>query len=285
MTDGPPSPKLLSVVIPVYNERDTWREVLARVQAADIAPLKLQIVLVDDCSTDGTREQLAELCAAAPAPAVKVLFHRENCGKGAAVRTGFAEADGDLVIVQDADLEYDPRDYPILLAPLVAGEADVVYGSRFLARKRKGSWANYLANRVLTELSNLMTGLRVTDMETCYKVFRRDVLRRLRTEEDRFGFEPEITAKVARLGVRVAERPISYEARTQAAGKKIGLADGVNAVWCILKYNCPIWAFGRAGRPGRCPILRALAKVFLSWWPSVHHNNRDVLPFRADFPR
>lgn len=251
MTDGPPPPKLLSVVIPVYNERDTWREALARVQAADIAPLKLQIVLVDDRSTDGTREQLAEFCGAAPAPAAKVLFHEENRGKGAAVRTGFAEADGDLVVVQDADLEYDPRDYPILLQPLVAGDADVVYGSRFMARRRKGSWANYVANRALTELSNLMTGLRLTDMETCYKAFRRDVLRRLQTEQDRFGFEPEITAKVARLGVRIAERPISYEARTLTEGKKIGLADGVNAVWCILRYNWPIWAFGGASRPGR----------------------------------
>ena len=250
MTAGPAPPKLLSVVIPVYNERDTWREALARVQAADIAPLKLQIVLVDDRSTDGTREQLAEFSAAAPSPAVKVLFHEENRGKGAAVRTGFTEADGDLVVVQDADLEYDPRDYAILLAPLVAGEADVVYGSRFMARRRKGSLANYLANRALTELSNLMTGLRLTDMETCYKAFRHGVLRRLRTEEDRFGFEPEITAKVARLGVRIAERPISYEPRTQAAGKKIGLADGVNAVWCILKYNWPIWAFGCARQPG-----------------------------------
>ena len=250
MTAGPAPPKLLSVVIPVYNERDTWREALARVQAADIAPLKLQIVLVDDRSTDGTREQLAEFSAAAPSPAVKVLFHEENRGKGAAVRTGFTEADGDLVVVQDADLEYDPRDYAILLAPLVAGEADVVYGSRFMARRRKGSLANYLANRALTELSNLMTGLRLTDMETCYKAFRHGVLRRLRTEEDRFGFEAEITAKVARLGVRIAERPISYEPRTQAAGKKIGLADGVNAVWCILKYNWPIWAFGCARQPG-----------------------------------
>jgi len=251
MMAGPPRPKLLSVVMPVYNERDTWREALARVQAADIAPLKLQIVVVDDRSTDGTREQLAEFSAAAFAPAVKVLFHEENRGKGAAVRTGFTEADGDLVIVQDADLEYDPHDYAILLAPLVAGEADVVYGSRFLARKRKGSWANYVANRVLTELSNLMSGLRLTDMETCYKAFRRDVLRRLATEQDRFGFEPEITAKVARLGVRIAERPISYEARTLREGKKIGLADGVNAVWCILKYNWPIWAFRHASQPRR----------------------------------
>ena len=236
MTDRPPA-KLLSVVIPVYNERGTWRELLARVRAVDVTPLELQVVIVDDCSTDGTARELAEFAAAEASAAVKVLFHEVNRGKGAALRTGFATADGDVVIVQDADLEYDPRDYPALLAPLVAGEADAVYGNRFAGRRRKGSWPNYLANRFLTELSNFMTGLRLTDMETCYKAIRRDVLRRVRTEQDRFGFEPEITARLARLGVRIVERPISYDARTAAAGKKIGFADGLNAIWCILKYN------------------------------------------------
>ncbi len=246
MIDGPTRPKSLSVVIPVYNEVDTWRELLGKVEAADIGALDRQIVLVDDCSTDGTREQLQAFAAETSPPDYKVLFHEVNQGKGAALRTGFAEAEGDLVIIQDADLEYDPQDYRSLLAPLLADEADVVYGSRFTTGRRKGAWANYLANRGLTGLSNLMTGLRLTDMETCYKMFRREALERVCTEQDRFGFEPEITAKIAKLGVRILERPISYKARTRGEGKKIGLADGLNAVWCILKYNWPGRAFGRA---------------------------------------
>ncbi len=247
MTDETaPTAKLLSIVIPVHNERGTWRKLLERVKAADIGPLGRQIVLVDDCSTDGTREELAELAATARPPACKVLFHEVTQGKGAALRTGLDEADGELIIIQDADLEYDPSDYRFLLAPLLAGEADVVYGSRFKGRGRIGSLASYLANRGLTELSNVMTGMRLTDMETCYKAFGREVLQRVRIEQDGFGFEPEFTAKIARLGLRIAERPISYHPRDRSQGKRIGLKDGLNAIWCILKYNWPLDRSGRA---------------------------------------
>ena len=235
---------LLSVVIPVYNELDTWRELLARVQAVSVPQVDMQIVLVEDGSRDGTRKQLEDFAASLPEATpgrprpVKVIFHQVNRGKGAALRTGFESADGDFVIIQDADLEYDPNDYPGLLAPLLADQADVVYGSRFLAaRSRKGYLKNYLANKFLTNLSNLTTGLKLTDMETCYKVFRRDVLRRVRLEQDRFGFEPEITARIGKLGVRVVELPISYIARTHEEGKKIGWKDGLKAIWCILKYG------------------------------------------------
>ncbi len=233
----------LTVVIPVYNERDTWRELLRRVQEAELPRgVKRQVVLVDDASSDGTREQLrdyaAEAASSAGEPgAYKVVFHDRNRGKGAALRTGFAAAEGDFVIVQDADLEYDPRDYRRLLEPLLADRADVVYGSRFSGRGPTGYWKNYLANRLLTGLSNLTTGLGITDMETCYKVFRRDVLRRLSLEQDRFGFEPEVTAKLARLGVRIRELPISYEHRSHAEGKKIGWKDGLQAIRCIFKYG------------------------------------------------
>ncbi len=226
----------LSIVIPIYNERNTWREIFARVEAVDLGGVGRQIVLVDDCSTDGTGEQLHDL--AAQRPDVTVKFHLANAGKGAALRTGFAAADGDYVVVQDADLEYDPADLPALLEPLLAGAADVVYGSRFLRKThQRGSWKNYLANRLLTFLSNVTTGLRLSDMETCYKMFRREVLGRVRLERDRFGFEPEVTAKVAAAGLRVIERPISYAPRTAEAGKKIGLKDGLEAIWCILKYR------------------------------------------------
>jgi len=235
---------MLSVVIPVYNEQDTWREILRRVQAVEL-PCAKQIVLVDDCSRDGTRQQLqeyADLVASQTAPRtvapVKVLFHEVNKGKGAALRTGFAAADGDILVVQDADLEYNPYDYPRLLEPILAGQADVVYGSRFAkASSCRGSWQNCLANCFLTALSNTTTGLGLSDMETCYKMLRREVIRSVRLEQDRFGFEPEITAKIARLGVRVVEVPISYSARSRSQGKKIGYRDGLKAIWCILKYG------------------------------------------------
>jgi glycosyltransferase involved in cell wall biosynthesis len=226
----------LSVVIPVYNELNTWQKLLQRVEAVDLGPVKRQLVLVDDCSRDGTRGQLEAF--AASRPDAVVMFHPVNAGKGAALRTGFAAATGDFVIIQDADLEYDPADYPALLEPLLAGQADVVFGSRFLVKpEKKGSAQNYLANKILTWLSNLTTGLRITDMETCYKVFRREVLGRLKLEQDRFGFEPEVTAKLAALGVRIVERPIRYAPRTAAEGKKIKLKDGFNAVKCIWKYR------------------------------------------------
>jgi len=240
--------RVLSVVIPLYNERDSWREIFFRVQGADAAGLDKQIVLVDDCSTDGTRQQLAELAEAQTDPgerigdgslrAVKILFHEANRGKGAALRTGFAQADGDIVIVQDADLEYDPNDYPALLCPILDGQADVVYGSRFLAGRPAGAYLkNYLANRMLTWLFNVVAATRLSDMETCYKAFRRDVLRSIRLEQDRFGIEPEISAKVAALGARIVERPIRYVGRTHAEGKKISWHDGVEAIRCIFAYG------------------------------------------------
>jgi len=238
--------KVLSVVIPVYNECDTWRDLLARVEAVEPPGVAKQIVLVDDCSTDGAREQLQSFAVEHPPrevipgtsiPRYKVLYHPQNQGKGAALRTGFAAADGDMVIIQDADLEYDPNDYSKLIQPILDGRAQVVYGSRFTQGGRKGYWKNYMANRCLTALSNLTTGLGLTDMETCYKLFRRDVLARLTLEQDRFGFEPEVTAKLARLGVRITELPISYDPRGHEEGKKIGWRDGLKAVWCILKYG------------------------------------------------
>jgi len=242
---APGEPIRLSIVIPVYNECDGWRDLLERVEAVELPGVVRQYVLVEDGSTDGTREQLKEFARQKQAADSRrgkgddyeVLFHESNCGKGAALRTGYEAADGDVVIVQDADLEYDPRDYPQLLEPIVNGPADVVYGSRFLAGHRKGYLKNYLANRFLTGLSNLTTGLKLTDMETCYKVFRRDVLQRIRLEQDRFGIEPEVTAKIARAGARVCEVPIRYEARRHEEGKKIGWKDGLQAIWCILRYG------------------------------------------------
>ncbi|MCC6639837.1 MAG: glycosyltransferase family 2 protein [Deltaproteobacteria bacterium] len=226
--------KQLSVVIPCYNERSTLEALLARVRACGVADL--EIVVVDDCSTDGTRELLQ---GGLEKQADRVIYHDRNQGKGAALRTGFAAVTGDIVLVQDADLEYDPKEYPRLLRPIVEGQADVVFGSRFTggeAHRVLYFW-HYLGNRFLTLLSNAMTNLNLTDMEVCYKVFRREVLERICIEEDRFGFEPEITAKVARQGCRVFEVGISYSGRTYHEGKKIGWRDGVRAVWCILKYN------------------------------------------------
>ncbi len=226
----------LSIVIPIYNERDTWRELVAKVESIDLGGVGRQLILVDDCSRDGTRPQLEEF--AARRPDVTVKFHAANAGKGAALRTGFAAATGDFVIVQDADLEYDPSDYVKLLQPLIKGEADVVYGSRFLVKPANvGYRRNYLANRFLTFLSNLTTGLKITDMETCYKMLRRDVLARIQLEQNRFGFEPEITAKIAALKVRVVELPITYRPRTSEQGKKIGLKDGIEAIGLIFKYG------------------------------------------------
>jgi hypothetical protein len=237
---------LLSVVIPIYNEADTWREIVDRVAAVNLPGITKQIILVDDGSTDGTRKQLSEFAIHAQrelgseygeANYVDVIFHIRNRGKGAALRTGFSAARGDIVIIQDADLEYDPSEYPQLISPIIQGNSDIVYGSRFAAKGPKGRWTNYLANRILTAFSNLTTGLKLTDMETCYKVFRGDVLKRLVLQEDRFGIEPEMTAKIARLGVRVAEVPIRYDPRSHQAGKKIGWRDGLRALWCIIRYS------------------------------------------------
>jgi glycosyltransferase involved in cell wall biosynthesis len=242
-----PSP-CLSVVVPCYNERATIDTVLKRVLDS---PWTREVVVVDDGSDDGTRERLAEV----DDPRVTVLFQPENRGKGAALRRGFAEATADFVVVQDADLEYDPADYSALLEPLVDGRADVVYGSRFMGGRphRVLYFWHSMGNRALTLLSNMATNLNLTDMETCYKAFRREVVQALDLEEDRFGIEPEITAKVARAGWRVYEVGISYSGRTYAEGKKIGWRDGMWALRCIARYS-PIGEAvrgrGRRGRPG-----------------------------------
>ncbi|MCC6494535.1 MAG: glycosyltransferase family 2 protein [Pirellulales bacterium] len=222
----------VSVVIPVYNERDTVVEIVRRVQAVGIHQ---EIILVDDFSIDGTRQLLLELDREAD---VRVLMHGYNRGKGAALRTGFQAAGGDVVLIQDADLEYNPNDLPRLLEPIERGLADVVYGSRFLENaKQDPSRLHRLGNWLLTAASNATTGQRLTDMETCYKVFRREVLDRIDIEQNRFGFEPEITAKVSRLGYRILEMPIEYRCRSYDEGKKIGLGDAANALWCIAKYG------------------------------------------------
>jgi glycosyltransferase involved in cell wall biosynthesis len=222
----------LSVVIPVYNERETILEILARVQAVDI---RKEIVIVDDFSTDGTRELLRTL---APSTA-KVIFHERNQGKGAALRTGFAHATGDVTVVQDADLEYNPQEYHALIAPIFENKADVVYGSRFMGGRphRVLFFWHSVANGVLTLFSNMVTNLNLTDMETCYKVFRREVLKGLQLHQDRFGIEPELTARVAKGKWRIYEVSISYYGRTYEEGKKVNWKDGIKAVYYILRYN------------------------------------------------
>ena len=230
-------PVKLSVVIPVYNERTLIPQIIERVKAAPLPDgLTMEIVVVDDCSTDGTREWLAEHVASRPD--VRVCLHDKNAGKGAALRTGFAAVTGDIVIVQDADLEYDPREYPQVLTPLLDGRADVVFGTRFLGQTHRVLYYwHSVGNWMLTTLSNMLSNVNLSDMECCYKAFRTDVLRRITLTENRFGFEPEITAKVARLGCRIYEVSVSYSGRTYADGKKIGWKDGVSAIRCILKYN------------------------------------------------
>ncbi len=221
----------LSVVIPVFNERRTIVDIVRKVQAAGVAD---EIIIVDDYSMDGTRTLLLEL---AQEPGVRVEMHGYNRGKGAALRTGFAHAQSDLVMVQDADLEYDPADVPKLIAAF-DDETDVVYGSRFLENAEQDpSWLHRFGNRVLTAASNLTTGQNLTDMETCYKVFRREVIQSLDIEQNRFGFEPEITAKISRRGTQIRELPISYHCRGYDEGKKIGVRDALNAFWCIFKYG------------------------------------------------
>ena len=229
--------KSLSVVIPAFNERDTIRELIAHVQAARLpGTLTKEIIIVDDFSTDGTREILQD---SARSGSCKVFFHDRNRGKGAALRTAFAQTTGDIVLVQDADLEYDPQEYPKLLAPILEGKADVVYGSRFAGgeSKRVLFFWHSVGNKFLTTLSNMFTNLNLTDMETCYKVFRGEIIRKIKIEEDRFGFEPEITAKVARMRLRIYEVGIGYSGRTYAEGKKINWKDGGRAIWIILKYR------------------------------------------------
>jgi glycosyltransferase involved in cell wall biosynthesis len=228
----------LSVVIPAYNECQTVAQLLARVAAAPLPEgVGLEMVVVDDGSKDGTRELLRELRDRGE-PAFRLIEHGVNQGKGAAIRSGFAAASGDIVLIQDADLEYDPTEYPRLLAPILADEADVVFGSRFLGGPHRVLFFwHYVGNRFLTTLSNMFTDLNLSDMETCYKVFRREVVAGLELRSNRFGIEPELTAKVARRAARIYEVPISYRGRTYAEGKKIGWKDGFAAIWSIVRYN------------------------------------------------
>ena len=225
----------LSIVVPVYNEVATLEKIIEAIKAVNVG-MEKEIVLVDDCSKDGTRELLKELQA--KDPTLAVYFHEVNQGKGGALHTGFQNATGDYVLIQDADLEYDPNEYPQLLAPILSGRADVVFGSRFLGggAHRVVYYWHYVGNRFLTWLSNMTTNLNLTDMEVCYKVFKRDVIQAIPLREKRFGFEVEITAQVARRHLRVYEVPISYYGRDYSEGKKIGWKDGVSAIRCILRY-------------------------------------------------
>ena len=230
----PPDKFVLSVVIPIFNERETVKEILARVRAA---PYHKEIIVVDDASTDGSKDVLRDLQAAGKID--RLLLHETNQGKGAALRSGFAEVTGDLVVVQDADLEYDPAEYPKLLQPFFDGKADVVYGSRFIsgmAHRVLFFW-HMIANRCLTLISNMFTNLTLTDMETCYKAFRTEVIKAVDIKENRFGFEPEITAKVAHMQCRIYEVGISYDGRSYQDGKKIGWRDAFAAFVCILRYG------------------------------------------------
>jgi glycosyltransferase involved in cell wall biosynthesis len=224
----------LSAVMPVYNERNTLSAVVGRVLGID---LDIELICIDDGSSDGSREVLAELQL--QHPQMRVLLQPRNMGKGAALRRGIQEASGDFVVIQDADLEYDPNDYHLLLEPLIQGKADVVYGSRFLGGgpHRVLYFWHSVGNWILTLLSNCLTNINLTDMETCYKAFRREVIQSIPLEEDRFGFEPEITVKVAKRRLRIYETGISYWGRTYEEGKKIGWKDGVRALWCLLKYS------------------------------------------------
>jgi len=224
----------LSIVIPCYNEKDTIKTIVDAVLDSPVQ--NKEVIIVDDYSSDGTRDILEHDINDKVS---KIIYHEKNMGKGAALRTGIRAASGDYIVVQDADLEYDPQEYPILLEPLLNGKADVVFGSRFLGNRahRVLYFWHRVGNGVLTLLSNMFSNINLTDMETCYKMFKREVIQSIKIEENRFGFEPEITAKVAKTGCRMYEVGISYYGRTYAEGKKIGMKDGLRALWCIIKYN------------------------------------------------
>jgi glycosyltransferase involved in cell wall biosynthesis len=221
----------LSIVIPVYNEKDTIDEIVRRVQNVEF---EKEIIIVDDCSNDGTRDKINRIGG----NNIKKLFHEENKGKGAALRTGFQHVTGDIVIIQDADLEYNPKEYSNLIEPILDGRADVVYGSRFLGGPHRVMFFwHYVGNKILTTLSNMMTNLNLTDMETCYKVFKANVIKDINIRSNRFGFEPEITAKLAKKKCVIYELPVSYSGRDYMEGKKIGWKDGVVALYCIARFN------------------------------------------------
>lgn len=223
----------LSVIIPVFNEKNTIEEIISRVQTVDVG-LQKEIIIIDDCSQDGTRQVLENLVE----DNIKIYFHSKNQGKGAALRTGFLKAEGDIILIQDADLEYDPREYSILLEPILDGRADAVYGSRFLGGPHRVLFFwHYVGNKMLTTLSNIVSNLNLTDMETCYKVFKKEILEKISLKSKRFGFEPEITLKLAKLKCRIYEVPISYSGRDYTEGKKIGWKDGIAAFFHIIRFK------------------------------------------------
>ena len=224
----------LSVIIPCYNEKNTILQIVNAVIASKC--MEKEIIIVDDCSTDGTKEVLKNKVS----PLVdKIIYHEKNQGKGAAIHTGISNASGDIILIQDADLEYDPQEYSVLVAPILENKADVVYGSRFMGGRphRVLYFWHSLGNRILTQVSNIFTNLNMTDMETCYKVFRKEIIQSITLKENRFGFEPEVTAKIAKLDCRIYEVGISYNGRKYAEGKKINWKDGIKAFYCIIRYN------------------------------------------------
>ena len=225
----------LSIVIPIYNEAEHLEEILRQIEAVDIG-MEKELILVDDCSTDGTRDILERLQNSQD-NSVKIFYHEVNRGKGATLRTGFQHITGDITLIQDADLEYDPQDYPKLLKPILDNEANVVYGSRFMEGRQQGLLRSYLANRFLTSLSNFVNGTNITDMETCYKVIKTDILKDITLHSDRFGFEPEITAKLAKRKCKIVDVPISYRGRDYHEGKTVSWKDGVAAIFHIIRFR------------------------------------------------